>query len=91
MPSSDQRREEGHFRKAEEVMLFIDEAGRRAAQAVAELHKDGAEDYLIKALETSAGAMRAEHSRLMKSVYYPAAASEPMPDAEGEDQERLAM
>ncbi|MEK6277359.1 MAG: hypothetical protein AABM29_05030 [Actinomycetota bacterium] len=82
---ADQARDEQNFREAERVMLFIDDAARNATRAAEELKAKDAEPYLVNALETAAGAMRAEHSRLMKSVYYPA------PQGENEDQKRLAM
>jgi hypothetical protein len=78
MANPEQAREESHYRQAEDAMLFMDEAGRRALRVADQLRKDGAETFLVNALETAAGAMRAEHSRLMRSIYYlpaPAAAA----------------
>jgi hypothetical protein len=89
MPSQ-QAREEDHFRQVETAMLHVEDAARRLDEAAAELEKEEAAPHLIAALETAAGAVRADHSRLMKSVYWQAPAS-----AQGElraagEQQRLA-
>lgn len=67
-----QAREEAQFRKVEGAMLHVEDAARRLAEAAEELKRDAAPVYLIAALETAAGAVRADHRRLMKSVYWPA-------------------
>ena len=89
--TAERRREEEHFRKVEGAMLFVEDAARRLDEAATELKKDGAEPYLIAALETAAGAVRADHSRLMKSVYWRAPErdqGELIPA--GDEQQRLA-
>lgn len=68
MTRAEQAREEEHFRKVEGAMLHVEDAGRRLAEAATELKKDGAEPHLVAALETAAGAVRADHSRLMTSL-----------------------
>jgi hypothetical protein len=91
MTAAEQAREEEHFRKVEGAMLFIEDAARRLDETAKELKKDGAAPYLIDALETAAGAARADHARLMKSVYWPAPPSdqgELIPT--GDEQQRLA-
>jgi hypothetical protein len=89
MNAADQRREEAHFRKVEGAMLFIEDAARRLDETAKELKKDGAPAYLMAALETAAGAARADHARLMKSVYWPAPASE-QGELVVDEQQRLA-
>ena len=47
MNAAEQRREEGHFRKVEGAMLYIEDAARRLDETAKELKKDGAPPYLI--------------------------------------------
>ena len=54
-------------------MVHVEDAARRLAEAAAELKRDDAPAHLVAALETAAGAVRADHKRLMKAVYWPAA------------------
>ncbi|HET6571458.1 MAG TPA: hypothetical protein VFG58_08230 [Solirubrobacterales bacterium] len=91
MTAAEQRREEAHFRKVEGAMLHVEDAARRLDEAAKELKKDGAPPHLVVALETAAGAVRADHSRLVKSVYWGASSSEQSElIATGDDQQRLA-
>jgi hypothetical protein len=74
-------------------MLYIEDAARRLDETAKELKKDGAAPHLIAALETAAGAARADHARLMKSVYWNApgdAQAELIDPEEDEQQQRLA-
>lgn len=88
----EQRREEAQFRKIEGAMHHVEDAARRLDEAAKDLKKDGAAPHLITALETAAGAVRADHSRLVKSVYWGGTP----PDEQGEltvaggEQQRLA-
>lgn len=75
MTAAEQRQEEAHFRKIEGAMLHLEDAARRLDEAAKELQKEGAAAHLIAALETAAGAVRADHSRLVKSVYWGAPSS----------------
>lgn len=91
MNAAEQRRDEDHFRKVEGAMLHVEDAARRLDEAAKELKKEGAAPHLVVALETAAGAVRADHSRLVKSVYWGA----PSGDqgeliAAGDEQQRLA-
>jgi hypothetical protein len=71
--SATQVEEEARFRKVEGAMLHVEDAARRLAETAEELRRDNdAPAYLVAALETAAGAVRADHQRLMKSVYWPA-------------------
>jgi hypothetical protein len=87
----EQRREEAHFRKVEGAMLHVEDAARRLDEAAKELKKDGAAPHLVAALETAAGTVRADHSRLVKSVYW-GTSSDNQGElvAAGEEQQRLA-
>lgn len=85
-----QAKEEMQFRKVEGAMLHVEDAGRRLTEVAEELKREGAPAYLVAALETAAGAVRADHKRLMKSVYWPVPSEEQeLVSVEGE-QQRLA-
>jgi hypothetical protein len=89
MAVSQQAREEAHYRRVEGAMLHVEDAARRLSEAAAELKREGAAAHLVSALETAAGAVRADHARLMKSVYWQA----PPREQQGElasGQQRLA-
>lgn len=91
MTAAEQVREEEHFRRVEGAMLHVEDAARRLSEAAEELKKDGADPHLIASLETAAGAVRADHSRLMKSVYWRAPTSgQGELAAANDDQQRLA-
>jgi hypothetical protein len=91
MNAAERVREEEHFRKVEGAMLDVEFAARRLSEAAKELKKDGAEPYLIAALETAAGGVRADHSRLVKSVYWrPPSSKQGELGAEEGEQQRLA-
>lgn len=91
MATVDQAREEEHFRKVEGAMLYIEDAARRLRETAEELKKEEAPAYLVAALETAAGAARADHARLMKSVYWRAPDSDQGELTATEDeQQRLA-
>lgn len=91
MTAAQQVREEEHFRQVEGAMLHVEDAARRLSEAAEALKKDGAAPHLVAALETAAGAVRADHARLMKSVYWqaPPSAQGELVAADGE-QQRLA-
>jgi len=73
-------------------MLHVEDAARRLSEAATALKKDGASAHLVAALETAAGAVRADHARLMKSVYWqaPSSAQGELAVAEDGEQRRLA-
>lgn len=72
-------------------MLHVEDAGRRLAEVAAELKREDAPAYLVAALETAAGAVRADHKRLMKSVYWPAPEDgQPELGSAAGEQQRLA-
>jgi hypothetical protein len=92
MTIAQQAREEGHFRQVEGAMLHVEDAARRLTEAAAELKKDDASPHLVTALETAAGAVRADHARLMKSVYWqaPSSAQGELVAADDGERQRLA-
>jgi hypothetical protein len=91
MVSAAQAREEKHFRKVEGAMLHIEDAARRLSEAAAELQGEEAPPHLVAALETAAAAVRADHTRLMKSVYWRAPSNgQGELSAAGDEQQRLA-
>jgi hypothetical protein len=86
MTAADQAREEEHFREVEGAMLYLEDAARRIGETAKELKGDGAEAYLVEALEAAAEAAREDHAQLMKSVYWRAPSSEQQeltPEGEG--------
>ncbi|UJA20199.1 hypothetical protein HJD18_08205 [Thermoleophilia bacterium SCSIO 60948] len=89
MMSSSQLREEEHFRLVEKGLLFVDDAARQLGRIAGELQAEGADPALVAGLTEAAENVRAEHRRLMKSVYFRA------PSADQQDlltgaQDRLA-
>jgi hypothetical protein len=94
MSRKNQARDESHYRESERIMLLIDSAARKASDAARELERDGAEAHLVAALDTAAGALRADHKRLMQTVYWHVPKDQERlsgTDEEKEDQERLAV
>ncbi|MGI8511829.1 MAG: hypothetical protein ACR2NH_04295 [Solirubrobacteraceae bacterium] len=81
---------EVHLREAERVLLYVSEARERAAKSREILRKDGAEPYLIAALEATEEAMRAAHKRLLNSTFFHVA-DEREGESAGKEQQRLAM
>lgn len=71
-------------------MLHVEDAARRLTEAAGELKKERAAPHLIAALETAAGAVRADHARLMKSVYWHVPPSAQGELVAGSDEQRLA-
>ena len=90
MNAAEQAREEAHFRQVEGAMLHVEDAARQLAEAAKKLKKEGAAEHLVAALETAAGAVRADHARLMKSVYWQAPSSEQGELVSAGEQQRLA-
>ncbi|MGI9020099.1 MAG: hypothetical protein ACR2G3_05250 [Solirubrobacterales bacterium] len=90
MDQAAQLREEEHFRQVERALLYADDAARKLGDIAAALKKDGAAAHLTAALETAASSIRADHKRLMKSVYFraPGHSQEQLSANDGE--ERLA-
>lgn len=72
MSAAEQIREEEQYRQVEAAMLHVDDAARRVQRTADALAKDGAPSHLVAALETAAGALRADHKRLIRSAYWQA-------------------
>lgn len=91
MTQSDQLREEAHFRQVERALLYADDAARKIKEIAASLENEDASAHLVAALETAADAVRADHRRLIKSVYFRAPASgQEQLATDSADEERLA-
>jgi hypothetical protein len=71
-------RQEDHVREVERALMYIEQAQRKCEEIAASLAQEGAEDRLIDGLRTAAGALRAEHNRLLNRSHFP------VPDGPGE-------
>ena len=85
------------LREVERAMLFIADAQRRAEKIADELESADAEDRYVNALRTAAGALRAEHNRLLNSTHF-TVPDEPIADfpeieerRKDSDQQRMAI
>ncbi|MGI8462323.1 MAG: hypothetical protein ACR2OC_11940 [Solirubrobacterales bacterium] len=87
MAITDQMREEEQFRQAERAMLFADDAARRISSIAAQLEREDGPDYMVEALEKASAAIRSEHKRMMKSIYWrpPEARQQPLPSVAESD------
>lgn len=87
------RAQEDHLRDVDRVLLYISEAKLKAEEMAQALAKDGAEQRLVSALRTAAGAMAAEHKRLMNSTFYCVPAEQERMEVGGDDaeQDQLAV
>lgn len=85
------------LREVERAMLFIAGAQRKAEAIATELEGQGADEQYVNALRTAAGALRAEHNRLLNSTHF-TVPDEPLQDfpeveerKEDSDQQRMAI
>ena len=89
---------EDELRDVERVMMYIAEAHRKAEEMARKLAAEGAQERIVKALQTASAALRAEHNRLLNSTHFvvpdtPLPAMPPSPE-EGDaasDQQRMAI
>lgn len=58
------------LREVERAMLYIADAQRKAEAIAAELERTVAEEHYVNALRTAAGALRAEHNRLLNATHF---------------------
>lgn len=63
--------QEDHIREVERVLMYIDQAQRKAEEIASELARDGAEARFVDGLATAAAALRAEHNRLLNTTHFP--------------------
>jgi hypothetical protein len=93
MTSTHDRAQEDHLRDVDRVLLYISQARVKAEEIAEALAKDGAEERLVSALRTAAGAMAAEHKRLMNSTFYivPAEQGRMEVDEDDAEQDQLAV
>ncbi|MGH2986320.1 MAG: hypothetical protein ACRDLO_06505 [Solirubrobacterales bacterium] len=94
--------QEDHIREVERVLMYIEEAERKAQEIATALVKDGAEERLVDGLRTAATALRAEHNRLLNRTHFPvpddpsatagplAEGSQTLPGIEDGDEQRAA-
>lgn len=64
-------RQEDHAREVERALMYIEQAQRKCEEIARSLADDGAEERLTDALRTAAGALRAEHNRLLNRSHFP--------------------
>ena len=62
--------DEKHFEEIDVVMLYVEEARRRAESAATALRRDGAEQHLIDALETSERELGEVARRLRQGTFF---------------------
>jgi hypothetical protein len=62
--------DEAHFSEVEKTLLFISEARKRAEKAAKELRRDGAELYLVVALEDAERELESVGRLLMQQTYF---------------------
>ena len=65
-----QQLDEKHFAEIDVVMLYVEEARRRAESAAAELRCDGADSYLAEALERSEEELSDVARRLRQGTFF---------------------
>ena len=65
-----QELDEKHFADIDVVMLYVEEARRRAERAAAELRRDGAEPHLAEALERSEEELSDVARRLRQGTFF---------------------
>jgi hypothetical protein len=62
--------DEAEFLEIHSVMLYVEEARRRAERAIATLEESGAEHHLIEALERSEEDLREVAKRLRQGTFF---------------------
>lgn len=62
--------DEKHFAEVDVVMLYVEEARRRAERAAAGLRRDGAEPHLAEALERSEEELSDVARRLRQGTFF---------------------
>jgi hypothetical protein len=67
---SEQERDEKQYGEVDVVLLHIEQARRRAERAVAELRADGAEDFLVEAMEQAQAELSATAKKLIQGTFY---------------------
>ncbi len=65
-----QELDEKHFAEIDVVMLYVEEARRRAESAAAELRRDGADAHLAEALERSVEELSDVARRLRQGTFF---------------------
>jgi len=64
------QRDEKQYGEVDVVLLYIEDARRRAERAAAELRESGAEDFLIESLEQAQQELSATAKKLIQSTFF---------------------
>lgn len=65
-----QERDEQHYGEVDVVLLYIEDARRRAERAAAELRAGGAEDFLVEAMEQVQEELSRSAKKLIQGTFY---------------------
>jgi hypothetical protein len=65
-----QLRDEKLYGEVDVVLLYIEEARRRAERAADELRAGGAEDFLVEAMEQIEGELSASAKKLIQGTFF---------------------
>ena len=69
-PLNAQAKDEQEYGEVDVVLLYIEDARRRAERAAAELRAGGAEDFLVEALEQIQAELSQSAKKLMQSTFF---------------------
>lgn len=62
--------DEKHYGEVDVVLLYIEDARRRAERAAAELRAGGAEDFLVESMEQVQEELSRSAKRLIQGTFY---------------------
>lgn len=65
-----QQRDEQQYGEVDVVLLYIEDARRRAERAAAELRTGGAEDFLVEAMEQVQEELSRSAKKLIQGTFY---------------------
>lgn len=68
--SEEQARDEKQYGEVDVVLLYIEDARRRAERAAAELRASGAEDFLLEALERTQQELSETAKLLIQGTFF---------------------
>ena len=67
---TDQERDEKQYGEVDVVLLYIEDARRRAERAAVELRAGGAEDFLVEAMEQVQEELSATAKKLIQGSFF---------------------
>ncbi len=67
---NDQARDEQQYGEVDVVLLYIEDARRRAERAAKDLRRGGAEDFLVEALEQAQDDLSQAARRLTQGTFF---------------------